>query len=261
MKCSCHMYERYGYPCHHLFHVLSCNSIHNIQKEWIDVRWTKSYLLTYLHKDTTSETNNLYSKLKDSFPKGIKFHSIPNSKYPVYKGFDSGSIDDRIFNEPKFQFMSQKTKSLWIECNKSDNIELNKLLSQKDDNYISQQIHLSQEQDTLLETNTFQPNNDSDINEEDSIGASGYNDNEVMDYTDNFALFKRAFQLAGNNTEKHRKLYSMLSEFVIENEINHKDNDEVILNRKGNNDITVSYNKVVNTTKRSTKRKKACWES
>ena len=157
LKCSCHMYDRYGYPCHHLLHVLSCTSIHNIQVEWIDVRWTKSYLLKYLHKDTTNETNKLYSKLKHTFPKGIKFHSIPNSLYPVYKGFDNGSIDYMIFNEPKFQLMSQQTKNLWIECNKTDNIELNKLLSQKDDNYISQQIHLSQEQDTLLESNNFQP--------------------------------------------------------------------------------------------------------
>ena len=57
------------------------------------------------------------------------------SSFPVNKGFENRSIDDTIFNAPQFQFMSQKTKSLWIECNKTDNIELHKLLSQKDDNY------------------------------------------------------------------------------------------------------------------------------
>ena len=43
LQCSCKRYERYGYPCHHLFHVLGCKETSEIQREWIHIRWYKEY--------------------------------------------------------------------------------------------------------------------------------------------------------------------------------------------------------------------------
>ena len=85
-------------------------------------------------------------------------------------------------------------------------------------------------------------------------------DSEVTDYTENFALFKRAFQLANKDISKHRELYTLLSNFNIENEINHVDNEIVMNERDVSEKIIISSNKVLNTSKRSMKRKKSGWE-
>ena len=270
MKCSCKTYERYGYPCHHILHVCDCNSIHSIQREWIDIRWTKNYLLKYLHHDTDDKTNQIYSNIKSNFPCGIKFVSSIHASYPVYKGFQMNKIDDSIFNVPSFQFLSRKTMSLWIEQNRTDDSQINQLLSQKDTEFVSQKVHLSQQQQVatgsqqLLASTSDDDDNCSftDNNDEMSYSSDNYlpTHDEVCDYTENLALFKRAFQLSGNNLNKHKELYTMLSNFVITNEINHNDNETVMNNREKGEKILVSSNKITNTTRKSTKRRKSCWE-
>ena len=60
-----------------------------------------------------------------------------------------------------------------------------------------------------------------------------------MSFTENNGLFKRAFDLAENDVDKHRKLYNMLSDFVIENEISH--NDNAIVFKKSQMMILLTY--------------------
>ena len=38
---------------------------------------------------------------------------------------------------------------------------------------------------------------------------------EIMNYTDNFALFKRAYQLANNDISKHILILSLRRKFII----------------------------------------------
>ena len=268
MKCSCKTYERHGYPCHHLLHVVGCESIHDVQKEWIDICWTKEYLLKYLHKYTSEETNNVYTNLRKHFLPGIRFVSPHNASYPIYKGFEGRRIDNTMFNVPTFQFMTQDTKMLWIAKNDTSDPKLQQLLKQTDTDYVNHRIFLSQEQalsQQLSQQQNNQSNDDSfDNQDEDNsdIDSSTSNDNirMIMNFSENNALFKRAFQLANNNEQKHRQLYTLLSNFVIENEINHDDNEEVINNRENGKKVIVSSNKIVNTSKRSNKRKKGSWE-
>ena len=131
LQCSCKTYERHGYPCHHILHVCNCNSIHQVQREWIDIRWTKDYLLKYLHPNTDKATNELYLKLKTNLPKGVSFHNPINMSYPIFRGFTDTAIVQGLFDVPNFQFMSQTTQSLWIECNSTDDTELQKLIHQQ----------------------------------------------------------------------------------------------------------------------------------
>lgn len=268
MKCSCKTYERYGYPCHHLLHAVGCETIHDIQKEWIDICWTKEYLLKYLHKDTSQETNNVYTNLKKNYPPGIKFVPPNNASYPVYKGFEGRRIDNTMFNVPSFQFMTQDTKMLWIAKNDSNDPKLQQLLKQTDTDYVNHRIFLSQEQALSQQLSQPQINQsidhsfDNQDSDDSDIESSNMNDNidDMMDYTENFALFKRAFQLANKKEQSHRKLYTLLSNFVVEHEINHDDNVEVINNRENGKKVIVSSNKIINTSRRSGKRKKGSWE-
>ena len=58
-------------------------------------------------------------------------------------------IDDGIFKVPSFQFLSRKTMSLWIEQNRTDDSQINQLLSQKDTEFVSQKVHLSRQHQRL----------------------------------------------------------------------------------------------------------------
>ena len=238
-----------------MLHVCNCQTIHDVQREWIDIRWTKDYLLKYLHKDTSENTNKIYADLKANFLPGIHYIAPLNQSYPVYKGFDNVSIDTTMFNVPASQFTTQDTKTLWIEKNNTNDPQLKQLLSQQDTQLIDNELHFSQEQTTILheaQADQF----DCDDNDDSSCNDR----EEVMNYTENYVLFKRAYTLANNDYNKHKKLYDMLSNFVIENEINHNDNSEVLLSRNKGEKVIVSSNKIVNTSKRSNKRKKAGWE-
>ena len=271
LNCSCKTYERFGYPCHHLLHVLQCNDTSSICKEWIHIRWSKEYVLNYLHNDTEEYKNKLYEDLFNNQPCGIKYTSLINQEFPIYRGFSDQSINtSRMFDVPDFQFMSQTTKTLWIENNRSSCPELHKLMTNHNPTILNQTIVLSQSQTQSItksiqrnedNNDSFHGNNDS-VNDDESIEFNSINPStdEITDYSENFGLFKRAFDLAGNNVEKHRQLYNYLSNFVIENEINHSDNDDVIANRMHTKTVSISSNKVVNKTNRSNKRKKGCWE-
>ena len=264
LQCSCKTYERHGYPCHHILHVCNCNSIHQVQREWIDIRWTKDYLLKYLHPNTDKATNELYLKLKTNLPKGVSFHNPINMSYPIFRGFTDTAILQGLFDVPNFQFMSQTTQSLWIECNSTDDTEIQKLIHQnKSADFVGKRIFLSQEQQLVAteeqhnnDVESYNLNNDSDSDMNLNIPT----ESEVTDYTENFALFKRAFQLANKDISKHRELYTLLSNFNIENEINHVDNEIVMNERDVSEKIIISSNKVLNTSKRSMKRKKSGWE-
>ena len=37
LQCSCKVYERYGYPCHHILHVINCTSTNDVKREWIHI--------------------------------------------------------------------------------------------------------------------------------------------------------------------------------------------------------------------------------
>ena len=115
-----------------MLHVCNCQTIHDVQREWIDIRWTKDYLLKYLHKDTSENTNKIYADLKANFLPGIHYIAPLNQSYPVYKGFDNVSIDTTMFNVPASQFTTQDTKTLWIEKNNTNDPQLKQLLSQQD---------------------------------------------------------------------------------------------------------------------------------
>ena len=129
------------------------------------------------------------------------------------------------------------------------------VLSQSQTQSISKSVQYNED------NNSFNHDNDIDSDNE-NIESDIINPSidDITDYSENFGLFKRAFDLAGNNVEKHRQLYNYLSNFVIENEINHSDNDDVIANRMHTKTVSISSNKVVNKTNRSNKRKKGCWE-
>ena len=261
LQCSCKIYERYGYPCHHLLHVCGCQSIHDIKKEWIDISWSKDYLLQYLHHDTDSTTNVLYANLKNLYPIGIH-HIVPdNQTYPIYKGSEVSKFNTSTFDVPTFQFMSQNSKMLWIEKNNTNDPQLKLLLNQKDSDFVASRIFLSQEQqkNSNVENNTSTNLNDCHNNDEESDSVTS-NTCDFMDYTENHALLKRAFQLANRDELKHEQLYTLLSDFVYENEVNHNDNDNVIDNREQGVKVIVSSNKIINKSRRSNKRKKGSWE-
>ena len=75
--------------------------------------------------------------------------------------------------------MSQKTLSLWIEHNSSNDEQLQKLLSQKDTEFISQKKFLSQEQQHVV--NKDKDNNEDDTFDNDMDNHDIENDNEPSD--------------------------------------------------------------------------------
>ena len=77
------------------------------------------------------------------------------NSYPVFTP-SMQSIHSLMFNVPLYQFLSRTTKSLWIEANKSDDANLNKLLHGKISNMIEHSITLSQEQKRLNDLDNIQ---------------------------------------------------------------------------------------------------------
>ena len=220
MQCSCKKYERYGYPCHHLFHVLNCKDTSSLKKEWIHIRWSKEYLLNHYSPDTEQKKLKIYQLLYENHPKGIQYNKTMNEQYPIYKGFENMTINTSLFNSPDVQFMSKVTRSLWIQDNATTDEALKQILRQNDANMISKKIELSQEQNTYNDMSFDY--SDGDVEE----------NNDVINYTEKVGLLKRAHDLCQKDYDKHKELYSLLSNFVTSNEINNKDNDVVMQNRK-----------------------------
>ena len=243
-----------------MLHVINCTNTNDVKREWIHIRWSKEYLLNYLNRTTDTEINLIYEKLYDCHPKGLKYiHQTATSSYPIYKGFDNRSIQSSMFDVPNSQFMCQKTLSLWVESNNTNDPELQQLLSKNDHEMITQNVILSQQQHNHIS----QSQNDDyvldDNNSQSSLSHIYSNicgDDEVTDWNDNIGLLKRAFQLAGCDVNKHRQLYNSINNFIIENEINHNDNDEVLQNRSKDDTVIISSNRIVNKRHKSMKRKK-----
>ena len=74
LKCTCRMYQRFGYPCHHMFHVMDVYDTSKVKKEWIHIRWYKHYTSHYLHPQTSSRQNEIYNQLISMYPKGPTLH-------------------------------------------------------------------------------------------------------------------------------------------------------------------------------------------
>ena len=115
LLCSCKNYQRYGYPCHHLLHVLKCYSTSEIKKEWIHIRWTKEYIAYHYEPDTNEDTLKRYQLLYDNHPIGIYYDRPSPHNFPIYDGFGQEIPNDNMFKVPDYQFMCQITKQLWIE--------------------------------------------------------------------------------------------------------------------------------------------------
>jgi hypothetical protein len=147
--------------------------------------------------------------------------------------------------------MCRKTQMLWIENNASNSIELNQMLTASDTNLVSKDIILSQEQ-MVLNDFDFQLEYDSetDINYEV----------EYTNYTVKVGLLKRAQDLCGKDTEKHKELYDFLTNFVTKNEITNDDNEEALKKRKIGDSITISSNKIVHKGRGTNKRTKNFYE-
>ena len=207
----------------------------------------KDYLIRQYHPDTSSDDVKMFSYLYNNHPKGIKHMVNVLKTYPIFIP-DQMSSQSEIFNVPNYQFMSRMTKTLWIQANRSRDESVNNLLTKKMHNkMIEQSLHLSQEQQ--------------DFNTNDQDHHSDNNDNQyISDYQEQFALFKHAHSLCGNNFDDHKEFHSLLSRFVQSKEIHHNDNDTILSKRKIGDNIIISSNKIVNNKNRSAKRKKASYE-
>ena len=137
----------------------------------MDIRWSKEYLLNYLNTRTDTAINQVYERLYDCQPKGLKYiHQSTTSSYPIYKGFENTSIQSSMFDVPNSQFMCQKTLSLWVESNNTNDPKLQQLLSKNDHEMITQNVVLSQQQndhisqsqndDFVLDDNNSEYSND-----------------------------------------------------------------------------------------------------
>ena len=73
LHCSCKKMERFGYPCHHLLHVMAVPSIHDIKSEWIHIRWFKKYLVEYCEPSIEEKVQIAKIHL---LPKQIKEHGL-----------------------------------------------------------------------------------------------------------------------------------------------------------------------------------------
>ena len=277
--CSCKHYELYGYPCHHLFHVLKCYNIHDIKREWIHIRWTNVYSRYHYSTDIKPTQRKIYEELYDNFPAGPKYiANTPTTSYPIYDGFKNGKIAKDLFDMPQYQIVSRSNFSKkWIHVNNSSDPELKKLLTYKNDSLYDAVLFSSQTNMTfsqpIEEKNSdfsLQGSNDDDISDtSDCLIATStttiYPEN--FNYSTHNVVLKRAVDLCGSNVESHKKLYDCLTEFVHSKEINHVDNHSLIKkhhhdyinnNQDTNKPVTViSSNKVVNSNKPSTKRSKS----
>ena len=251
LKCSCKTTQRYGYPCHHIFHVLKCYDTKSIKKEWIHIRWSKEYALNHFKKSTSKNIMTIYQSLYDNYPIGPHYINTETSSYPIYSSYIHYDNIQAMFPSTKFHFLSKKNNLSWINTFKSNDPSLNRLIQNKNSSFVRTEIHLSQEQQ---EMNDLWNVDDDDSDDSDDIT----NINHPV-FTDKLAMFKRANDLCGNDVESHKGLYTLLSNFVLTREINHNDNQKILKKRK-NDIVTISSNKVINTQKRSTKRYKSSYE-
>ena len=266
LLCSCQTFQRYGYPCHHIFHVMNIYSTEQVKKEWIHIRWFKHYTSHYLSSEATREQNKLYDSLINMHPIGPRFYPQEYDNYPYYKGFEGKNVTNQMFPSSNFVLLCRKTNTCWIRQNNTTDPAIKQLIESKDANLVSVNIELSQQQELIHSQsiedneneNSFYLDNDND----NSIEINTYPKDHPI-FTDKMAMFKRASDLCGNDIDKHKQLYEMLHSFVSSNEIDNCDNDKVLAKRKAhiNGGTTIiSFNKVLNTTQRSTKRIKACHE-
>lgn len=286
LLCSCKCYERYGYPCHHLLHVLKCYNTQDVKREWIHIRWTNVYTRYHFSRDSSATQRKFYERLYDNFPVGPMYRSDSSSLvFPIYDGYSNHKIAKDSFDVPRFQIMSRSSLSKsWVYANNDDDDTLKSLLAHRNDSLYSGSLFASQQSiefsQSIEEQNTYDHefalhNDDDDSNrsEVDTTQQSlAENDffPEPLNYASQHVIFKRAIDLCGNNVKAHRELYSRMIEFVHSMEINNTDNAAVI--KKRNNDhlenskstsqgvTIVSSNKVVNTYNRSTKRAKHNYE-
>ena len=257
LKCSCKTIQRHGYPCHHLLHVLKCFNTPEIKKEWIHIRWTKDYAMKHFQNDTSKKMMNIYKSLYDNYPPGPYFVGESTNSYPNYYSYNNKTNIHNMFPSTPFYFLSKTTNLEWVNTFKSNNPELKQLLQNNDSSFLTTVISLSQQEQEY--------HNSLESEDKVSIDIDDYDDTDVTNinhpiFTDKYSMFKRAQDLCGNDVEKHKELYNMLSNFVLTNEINHNDNRRILNKRKNKGIVTISSNKIVNTRKRSTKRMKSCHE-
>ena len=278
LQCSCKGYERYGYPCHHLLHVLKCYKTADIKRHWIHIRWSGFYCKYHYSKDSTSEQRKIYEQIYDGFPVGPHYvdETTPRT-FPVYDAFsNSVSIRSEMFDVPSYQIMSRRNlKSVWTNVHTTTNPGIKQLLEQKTDSLLKSFV-FSSSQNTLFSQPMSQPideynNNevyDNDVVRECNL-VNGYPAN--MDYNTFKVLLQRAVELCGSNRNYKEQLHDQLSGFIHSMELKNNDNMTLIERRnhtfvaskeKGDkpNVTIISSNKVVNTTKRNVKRKKASYE-
>ena len=264
LMCSCRRYERYGYPCHHMFHVMKVYKTEEVKKEWIHIRWFKHYTSHYLHPDSTNQQNELYNKLIVMYPKGPRFYAQHYDTYPHFEAFDGKVVTAHMFPSSNFYFCCRKTNTCWIRQNNTDDSAIKQLIQSKTPDLVSVDVNLSQEQEHIHSQTHLEDDNafDMDQNNDNNDDICAYRKDHPI-YTDKMAMFRRASDLCGNDVEKHKELYEMLHGFVSSNEMNNGDNDKILAKRKAENysvPTLISSNKVINTTHRSTKRKKAFHE-
>lgn len=247
--CSCKTMERFGYPCHHLLHVIGCTKIDDIKLEWIHIRWFKKYLVEHCEPSTDKDTEASYRYLYDNHPNGLKDTTSNDMdvSFPVFRGPEGMNVTSKLFEVSDFQFFCRKTGIFWHHSNKSSNAELNAVLTQNDPNTIEREINLSQSQ------NTFFENNDSE--DEEDFNSTCLN-------ADCYSLFKRAQSLCECDKAKQAELYHVLNNFVKRHEFDHNDNDKVMSHREKDELTTISSNRIIHSNKGGPKLKrlKAAYE-
>jgi len=251
LQCSCKTMERFGYPCHHLLHVIGCNSIHNVNPEWIHIRWFKKYIVEYCEPSTDDQTQKKYDYMYVNHPNGIS--CTPSNdydiSYPIIRAPEDVRIRSYEFDVPDYQFLSRKSEKFWFQQHKSNNPLLNQMLKKNDPNTFEKEINLSQSQQSIddLMTNEF------DIQVDDSD-----DDHLNVNCTDSdcYAMWKRAQSLCENDKSKQMELYNLLEEFVTTNETNHNDNEKLLSNRDKGETTTISSNKIIHNKKSGGKRKR-----
>ena len=209
LSCTCRCYERYGYPCHHLLHVLKCYSTHNVQREWIHIRWSKVYIRYHYSTGITPSQRKTYERLYDNAPSGPKHISnLTNPVFPIYDSYQNSKIAKEIFDMPKFQIMSRsRLNQPWIYAHNTSDSELKKLLTYTNDSLYDAVLFSSQ-----MNTKFSQPIEDDNADDfqlhmsDDNISSSSYDKSnrdtlsnnvypEVFNYTAHNVLLKRAVDL------------------------------------------------------------------
>ena len=282
LKCSCKYYERHGYPCQHLFHVLKCYETKDVQKEWIHIRWTKAYSKYQYSETSTVQQRRMYQKLYDDFPIGpYHISTMPTSTYPIFSAFNESLIREISFDCPSYQLMSRTQVTVkWSYVHKTTDEQLNRILGQADDNLLDGHVFQSEtnhqlSQEAYNEDESASPNYDnhddehnSNYTDYDSAFRNAYP--EPLDFNAHNALLKRIYALCGKDKEANRRYYDLSANFLNSMEINHKDNAKILKKRNldfEENNLSdeprhtiVSSSKIVNTQSRSNKRPKYSYE-